>query len=108
MIKTWVNLSIIILKKWAFCQIMHQSLSVSKLVIVIITSTSVTGTNNKAMQEIRDLNLVICVYSSVLFQKNTWKTEILVLIDFKSKINVIKPIYVVKLGFQMQRTDIVA
>lgn len=34
------------------------------------------------------------------------KTEIMAFIDFESKVNAINPVYMAKLGVQVQRTDI--
>lgn len=53
----------------------------------------------------KNLDQVFCICYLVLFEKNMRKIEIIALINFKSKINVINFIYLPKLRFQVQKTN---
>lgn len=68
-----------------------------KLVIVIMTSTSMIGANKKILQDKKDLDQVSYIYYSILFWFNIKKAKIMTLIDFKNKINTIKLTYAEKL-----------
>ena len=70
----------------------------NKLVLVLATSTSMTGVKKKALKRILFINY------PVQFKKNT--AEVWTLIDVKIEINVMVPAYTKKLSFQMQKTDV--
>lgn len=48
------------------------------------------------------------IYYPILLQNDMGKIENLVLIDYKTKVNVIKSAYAAKLSLQVLKTDIVA
>lgn len=75
----------------------------TKLVFVLVTSASIVVIYKKI-----DLLLkpVLCIYYTMHFKKN--HVKIWILITFKSKVNVITPVYASKIDFKMQVTKIKA
>lgn len=84
---------------------MDQVLLLKKLVAAVILMLK-TYIDKIVQQEVRDLVQISHVYYSLIFPKNKWKVVILVLINFESKLNVIKPTYAAKLGRRMQKTNV--
>lgn len=54
-------------------------------------------TSSASNTDILLLELILCIYYLILFEKN--KTKIKTLIDFGNEINAMTPVYVSKLGF---------
>ena len=52
------------------------------------------------------LDRVPCIHYPVQFQKDKSKGDISALIDFGSKVNVMTPAYVIKLGLKAQKTNV--
>ena len=74
-----------------------------KLVLVLATSSLVTETskeNNIVLER------VTCIYYPVQFKKNANETQVQVLIDSSDEVNVMTPVYTLKLGFKVYYTDI--
>lgn len=72
-----------------------------KLVLVLATSFSMTGTWTEAI-----LDWVPCIYYPVYFWKNS--NEVRVFIYLGSEVNTMAPAYVKKLGLQILKTNIEA
>lgn len=57
----------------------------------------VTIASKKTLQKVCKFNMFFYIYCPLLFYKNIGKIEIIILIDFKNKINAINFAYVAKL-----------
>ena len=78
---------------------MFQATQAKKLVSVLSTSVSVTGTSKKA-QKVIVLDRVLCIHYQVEFQKDQ-RATIWALINSDSKVNAMTPAYAKQLGFQI-------
>lgn len=61
-----------------------------------------THSSEEALQQMRDLDQVIFIYYPILFKKDMEKIEIITLIDFENKINIINRTNAAKLSLQVQ------
>ena len=77
---------------------MPVALEVEKLVLVLATSTSMTGPRKKALKR------VSCIDYLIQFKKDI--AEVQALIDLGSEVNTMAPAYAKKPGLQMQKTDV--
>lgn len=85
-------------KKTLFNQL-PKAFKAQKLILVLATSILMIGAK-KALA----LKHVPCIYYLIQFKKDIDKIQ--ALIDSKSKINTMTPIYTKKLAFQMQKTNV--
>lgn len=79
---------------------MSKTLEVKKLVLVLVTSTLITGPRKK------DLECVPYIHYLVQFKKDTM--EVRVLINSRSKVNAMASTYAKKLDLRMRKTNIKA
>ena len=84
---------------------MHQASQAKKLVLVLATSTLVTGA--KETQKVRVLDRVPCICYPVQFQKNKGK-DVLALFNSGSKVNAMTPADTAQLGLKVQKTNVCA
>lgn len=77
------------------------ALLATKLVTIITTSMLVIDASKESAQEIKDLDQISYIYYFISLWKDRSKAKIMVLINFKRKINAINFIYMAKLGFQV-------
>ena len=83
---------------------MSQAPQAKKLISVLATSSSVTGTSRKA-PKVKVLDRVPCICYPVQFCKDKGK-DILALLDFGSEVNAMTPAYAAYLGFKVRVTDV--
>ena len=74
-----------------------------KLVLVLVTSTLMTGA--KAAPKVRVLDQVPCICYFVQFQKDKGK-DVLPLLNSESEVNAMTPAYAAQLGLKVRRTNI--
>ena len=72
----------------------------TKLVLVLATSTSITGAREEALE------CVPCIHYLVQFKKNISKAQVQALINSRSEINGIHSIFAKQLGLLIRLTDI--
>lgn len=77
---------------------MHET--VQKLVMVLVISVSMI----EAGREDKALVTILCIYYLIRFKKNLHNTK--AFFDSGSKINIMSPTYVLKLGFYICRTNV--
>ena len=74
---------------------MHQA---KKLALVLTTSVLLTNDNEKVM-----LEKILCIYYLVCFQKN--QEQVKTLLNSGSKVNIMSPAYVKRLGLKTQKIN---
>ena len=82
---------------------MHRALQAKKLVLVLATSTLVTGT--KEASKVRILDRVPYICYLVQFQKDKSR-DVFALLDSESEVNAMTPAYTAQLGLKVQKTNI--
>ena len=78
---------------------MPKALEVKKLVLVLATSTSMTGARKEALE------CVPCIHYLVQF-KDTNETQVQALVDSRSEVNAIHPSFTKQLGLPIRPTDV--
>ena len=82
---------------------MHQALQAKKLVLVLATSTSMSGT--KKAHKVRVLDRILGICYPVQFQKDKSK-DVLALLNCKNKVNIITPAYTAQLRLKVRKTNV--
>ena len=77
-----------------------------ELVSVLATSLSVIGASTKALK-VSVLDRVPCICYLIQFHEDKGK-DVLALLDSRSEVNTMTPVYAAYLGFKLKMTNVVA